>query len=540
MEAAASAITVIVFSLQSTKFVYQAVDDIRDGPSVIAALAGSTKRLEGILQQLKELIDNTSQSQQPSNPARWQALQQKISECSKDMQEASQQLQVLSPNNATQKVGKAWKRVKLSLKEKFFTRLDDRIKGHLAELGLQLQIVSRDARQLQQHTTSETSMRDAKNEISLMSNTLVDRTTENTQEIKLLLASMVTSLAKDADVANGKRVEDSRSLHQSLQENTDTVANRLQQSEQNTQQHIHHGNEQIAARLDRSEAMSTDQCQTILGLLHQILGRGKTEASGATLGDNRSGINNPLDIVNCEDQGKGLSAAIDRLGRFASNTTTIYDSDEAEEIIDDLEHIINALLKYDGENADPTQSNRKRKRCSDDSDPDVQREMKKVRGLLTASRAIEIAGSTAARKDRNSSDQYKKLRRSMKVYEIDDYTAMVSIRSGIDGTSMLIPGTRAAPLRNANGFFEARISILPRKSTQATKISAFFTQRLTQSGFSSAHPGLSFHPMIHDDADIFGAVKAGHVDRMLELFETGKASLHDCDRKGRSLLNVCK
>lgn len=143
MEAVASLTTLIAFSLQSTKFVYQTIDDIQDGPSVITSLVESTKRLEGILQQFLQLINHTSQSQQAQNLTAWKPLQQKVSECTKDMQEASDKLKILNPNDAKQQVDKVWKRVKLSLKDKFFARLDGQIKGHLAELALQLQILNR-------------------------------------------------------------------------------------------------------------------------------------------------------------------------------------------------------------------------------------------------------------------------------------------------------------------------------------------------------------------------------------------------------------
>ncbi|KAL8667126.1 MAG: hypothetical protein Q9168_007345 [Polycauliona sp. 1 TL-2023] len=545
MEAAASVIAVIAFSLQSTKFVYQAVDDIRDGPSVIAALAESTKRLEGILKQLEKLITHASQSQQPSTLATWQALEQKISECSKDMQDASQQVQVLSPNHANQKLGKAWSRVKLSLKEKFFARPDDRIKGHLAELAVQLQIlssesdISRDVRQIQHNTSSEASMRDVNNTISLMSTTLEDRTIENSQQIKTSLASIMTSLANGADVANAKRVEESRSLLQSLQQNAEAVENRVHQSEQNILQHIQLGSEPIVARLDRTDAMSETQTHTIVELLRQIHGCLKIDATVAspTINQSDAKLQNPLHDMtsNCEE--RGLSAAIERLCRFASNTTTVYDAGEAEEIFDDLEHIINSLLNYNARNAEPCQSNRKRKRSADDRDLDVQHEMKKVRGLLTASRAVQVTGSGPARQNVNHQGRRLRTKHSMEVYEMADCTAMVSVRTGMYGSNILMPGVEAIPVRNEHGLFQAHISLLPRQNTRVTKISAFFTQQITDSGFSSPFPGVVFHPIIPDNAEIFKAVMKGDVDWMLELFDAGKASLHDCDSEGRSLLN---
>ncbi|KAL9024191.1 MAG: hypothetical protein Q9196_006697 [Gyalolechia fulgens] len=535
METAASLITLIAFSLQSTKLVYQTIDDIRDGPSVITSLAESTKRLESILQQLLQLINHSGQSQQAHSPTTWKPLQQKISECSKDMQEASHKLDALNPNGAKHQVDRAWKRVKLSLKDSFFTRLDGQVKSHLAELGLQLQIVNTDVRQTQQHHTSETFFRTINNQLSLQSTSLHDHITEKAQGIEASLTTLVTGV----DVADKNRVEESRQLRDSFEQINDTLTSRLNENEQSSRQLVQLSNEQIAAQFDQLHAISADQSQTILELLHQIRGCLKNESSAATPADKESNTKaqDTLDSVTSKDGGGALSAAIDRLCRYTSNTTTTYDSDEADDIIDDLEHIINALLDHDARNSGATHSERKRKRHADNGDPDVPREIKKIRGMLTASRAVEVYGSSLARMGRSNHGTRKGVRHSTEVYEMANCTAVVSIASGTYDKRMLISNTGTGLVRSTRDSYQGNISILPTHSTSATRISVSFTQRLTYSGFSSPHPRLSFHPIIPDNADIFTAVKNGNVDWMLELLGTGKASLHDCDCEGRSLLN---
>ncbi|KAL9003611.1 MAG: hypothetical protein Q9188_003532 [Gyalolechia gomerana] len=365
------------------------------------------------------------------------------------MQEASDKLKILHPNDAKQQVDRVWKRVKLSLKDKFFARLDSQIKGHLAELALQLQIlnshsdISRDARQTQRHQSFEASFRGINNELILQSTSLHNHVAEKAQGLE---ASLMT-LATGVDAADESRVEGSRQLRESLEQIGNTVTNQLNQNEQSSQQHMQLNREQIAAKFDQLRAISANQSQTIVELLHQIHGCLKAQSSAASPVDNTSGtkLQGALDNFTSGDGGRALSAAIDRLSRFASINTTTYDSDEAEDIIDDLECIINALLEHDARSTSATSPNRNLKRHADNRDPDVPNKIKKIRGILTASRAIEI-------------------------------------------------------------------------------------------GFSSPHPKLSFHPIIPFDAQIFSAVQLGDVDGMLELFESGKASLNDCDWEGRSLL----
>lgn len=143
MEAAASLTTLIAFTLQSAKFVYQSIEGIRDGPLFITNSTNSIKQLEGLLQQLLELIRRSEQHRQYHDATSWNLLEEKVSHCSKDLKEASGKLKALSPSDANNRVDKAWKRIKLSLKESFFNRLDALVKNHVAEIELQLHIINR-------------------------------------------------------------------------------------------------------------------------------------------------------------------------------------------------------------------------------------------------------------------------------------------------------------------------------------------------------------------------------------------------------------
>ncbi|KAL8941817.1 MAG: hypothetical protein Q9216_002017 [Gyalolechia sp. 2 TL-2023] len=530
MEAVASLTALITFSLQTTKFVYQALDGIRDGPSVIASLVESTKHVEGILQQLLQLINHNGQSGQ--DPTIWESLQQKISQCSRDMREASEKLKVLSPSNASGQIDRAWKRVKISLKEKFFARLDDQIKSHLAELGLQLQIVNTDIRQTQEHQTSQTSLRGINNELSLQSASLHNHIAENAQGIKASLTTLTTGI----HAADKSRMNESSRLRESLEQIGSTVVDNLNQTEQSSKQYMQLSNQQIAAQFDQVRAMSEDQSRTIVELLGQIYGRLSTVVSADSESDQRAqdGLNDNV----IQATGKDLSTAIDRLCSLASDTTTTYDSDEAEDIIDDLKCIINTLLNQSAESI-ATHSGGRRKRHDDSRDPDVPYEVKKILGVLTASRAVQITRSNSARMPREDLKRQKRTRQSMEVYDMAELEAVVSFKSIAYGKSTAWCDTGKGPMRIVHDTLQGRIQILPKNSDKITKISASFTQQFSRSGSSSPYPRLTFHPIIPDGADIFVAVENGDVTRILELLDNGKASLRDCDCDGRSLLNVC-
>lgn len=141
MEAAAAFIAVITLSLQSTKFVYQTVEEIRDGPSVVKELAERARKLEGLLQRLQQLVQHGGQSARAQDPSVWKPLETKVTQCSSDLQETASKLKALEHDKTKHPLDRAWTRIKVSLKEKDLKRFGDQMQYHVVELGLELQII---------------------------------------------------------------------------------------------------------------------------------------------------------------------------------------------------------------------------------------------------------------------------------------------------------------------------------------------------------------------------------------------------------------
>lgn len=396
---------------------------------------------------------------------------------------------------------------------------------------------SRDAHQTQQHNTSEASIRGISNELSLHSTSLQNHVSEKVHGI----SASLTTMASGNRAADQHRVEESRQLCKSLEQISVNVTNHLNQSEQAIQQQMQSNSEQISSRFDEMHSMSTNQSQVIIGLLHQIQGCLNSKSSAACTTDRKpiEDVENTLDDLTSEDGVGILSTAVDRLCRFATKNTTVYHSDEAEEIIDDLEQIINALLEHDAKIPHAADSGRKRK-CPDDSgEPDVPYEIKKIRGIVTASRAIEVGGSQSKCPRGSNQARSKQIRQSTKIFGMTDCTAVVSVKSGSYSQTTRMSCNETGSVLSALNYLQGNISLLPTHSTKPVKISASFIQQLTCSGFSSPYPRLAFHPIVPEDAEIFHAVNHGDVSRMVELLDCGEASLLDCDSEGRSLLSVC-
>lgn len=143
MEAAAAVIALITFSLQSTKFVYQTIEDIRDGPDVVRQLRERARSLEELLQQLLDLVQHSRQSAQAQDPDIWKPLEQDISQCSDYLQRTADKLKTLDSGKSKHRLKRTWNQVKISLKENDLARISDRVQHHVVELGLQLNIINR-------------------------------------------------------------------------------------------------------------------------------------------------------------------------------------------------------------------------------------------------------------------------------------------------------------------------------------------------------------------------------------------------------------
>lgn len=314
-----------------------------------------------------------------------------------------------------------------------------------------------------------------------------------------------------------------------LRDMSHLVADRTHETQHRFQQGARQLTEEFATRLDKLPSMSTDQYDAIIDRLRRI------ELQGSVLSETVNSLASNSMLSKGEPDGQheetsqsesNLSAAIDRLCNLASSTAQVCYSEDAEEIIDDLGCVLDAILH---QAAGITNGASKRKQCHEDQSQVLYRNIKSVHGLLSASCAIEFGGNISARSVYSSSRAQKVSKCSTGIFDMTDCTAVVSLKTES------YPGVER---RRKQGTLRGSISILPRKSTNRAKISAYFLQRFTGSGFNSLDPILWFHPVVPDNAEIFDAVENGNLDKMLELLNAGKASLRDCDSEGRSLLNV--
>ena len=327
-----------------------------------------------------------------------------------------------------------------------------------------------------------------------------------------------------------------RSTHHSIDE-------RLDQGQAVFKQTTHNMTEHLTAIIAELRNLSKEQFEVIVDRLRQIENR----KSPSLETENLSSFE--LHGVGGHGQAKAepatgdrshLSASLDRLCLLASSKADMCYSLDAEEIIDNLECILDAILLKEREIRPGNLQCKKRMRPEDEEASSRYRGIRRVRGILTASRAIELGNRSNFEFYSRTRQRRSSTRQWVEEYDLDGCTAVVSLKTDDYSTEDYNRGTRGRPTQGIHSQSRGHMSIMSNRgnNTKTIKISARFLQQLTSSSFSSLNPKLMFHPIIPDSAEIFVAVKAGDVDRMVELFNDGKASLHDCDCEGRSLLNV--
>jgi len=290
----------------------------------------------------------------------------------------------------------------------------------------------------------------------------------------------------------------------------------------------------LGSSLDGLSELSTSQYGTIANLLTQIQ---------KTL-DER--LSNPTpnipprspDPAREVDQGcAGLLTSIDRLGALVSEPGAAHSSEAAEAVIQELELILDFLVKKAIARASPVPGT-KRNRAEDKTDLALTTsDIKKMRGLLSLSQSVNMA--QIGPYDKPSDHRYAKVgsQYSRTVWDMQECTAIISCTSRPKNAA---PQRQGFSPRNPIDWFEGTVSLRPKQGSSRKKLLLSFLQRFSSSGFTSLNPTLSFHALLPSDSAIFCAIELGDMTHMLGLLDDKEASLTDCDIEGRSLLSVSR
>ena len=100
--------------------------------------------------------------------------------------------------------------------------------------------------------------------------------------------------------------------------------------------------------------------------------------------------------------------------------------------------------------------------------------------------------------------------------------------------------TRDSPLEGSLCYVEtfSTLRVEPRRQSSGSALAVFFSECWDGRATSTIPPTVLAYKMVNDDAEVFQRIKDDDLDGLIRLLACGKASIHDCDGSGRSLLHV--
>jgi hypothetical protein len=160
--------------------------------------------------------------------------------------------------------------------------------------------------------------------------------------------------------------------------------------------------EQLGDKVQDLSGWSTEQSETsnaMLVLLKQLVS-GKSQlldaASGTASASNNRNARNVEESTETSDEDEdGIRECLDRLCRLAEETDRTVYSEDAETIVDDLQSLLDLLSKA-GKHSRKDKKGKRRRESHDGATNDEalknQREVKRMKGILSASQCISLNG----------------------------------------------------------------------------------------------------------------------------------------------------
>ena len=362
------------------------------------------------------------------------------------------------------------------------------------------------------------------------------------------------------DMVNAEKLKETLDTVSQVNENMQNFNIDSASSHENTRQEI----AQLSTRMTEFSGMSVAQFESLIfkieKLEHQIMTQAnhgplkssviEMSANPDELGTKLATRDAPADevreanqIPKANESESDLKASLQRLCRLADEKEKSTFSTEAQGIIDDVDKMLDAV-HHEVPTPNHKLNKHKRKRMvaeanidsSDSEDLKRKHEIKRVRAVLGASQSIIVNGR-ASRQTAVYGPNYKRnvFHRACRIaggtitVRLDKRTLERSMNDGDDQGEDI-------PTKEIE-VFEAVTSFVP-DTVPSIKVSVMCQQRLTYQGSFLQNPALTFSAVLPNDSEVFLAIKAGDIDKLLQLLTDHKASLSDCDSYGRPLLYV--
>ncbi|KAF5609931.1 uncharacterized protein FSUBG_3712 [Fusarium subglutinans] len=222
-----------------------------------------------------------------------------------------------------------------------------------------------------------------------------------------------------------------------------------------------------------------------------------------------------------------LDDSINRLMRLLEKKPCVVESDDSEELLKDIEHLLECIRN----DAEPVESEGACQNCSQD----VSKELKLMTNIILSSPSMMINQTEATRFWRPAGEQLlisQKPKR--KAFETDDGVITVTTAKRRRKASSESETENAK--NEAKGDFLAKLTYMSKRTKKMLSLSVNQRQLLFSS-FSSMLPSIVVCNIKPKDSPVFDIARNGSVQDLLKLIEGGEAHIHDHDAYGWSLLH---
>ncbi|VUC25257.1 unnamed protein product, partial [Clonostachys rosea] len=484
MEATASVITLIAFSVDSTKLIYNILTGIEDGPESLGLTISSVKILQGALEQLAHRL--AASRQLP--PVEFQI---QVKKCADDLGAFASKLRKFVIQETDSRARKLWKRFKAVLGEKDFERMTEVVGAYASTLNFYMASLSGLDTQHLELLRSDLARADVQRQqqLSAISNSLdhASSTTASTQAmvnqgVQLLAANLNESRAQSE--ANQQEMNNKLSLVldaiQSLAARTN-IATTLESHGVRSQER------EIVRNGSLPDALSTTYHHAVPPLEREV---------PAIILENEK-------VLDC----------INRLCSMTSQDEDTANEETVDSVIEDLQTIVRAVM-------------------SQSKDRTSVRDLRRVSGLLDSAQTLSINGQ-AQRSPRPN--QLARNEQHLEIYEIGNGTLKVRTKRRYLQHHPTEGEKMPEKQRSEVGHTTSTLTFLPNVRT-GTMFSAIIQQQTSAAGFFSPIPFFQANYIRPADSLVFQLVREGRLSEFVELLREGKASLRDHDELGRPLL----
>ncbi|CCT67836.1 uncharacterized protein FFUJ_14543 [Fusarium fujikuroi IMI 58289] len=302
------------------------------------------------------------------------------------------------------------------------------------------------------------------------------------------------------------------------------------------QSHLHHLTIQFHIIQARQMSLTATQSTQILSDLQHL----KEEIaalrinSTATMVTEQGSLSTSGRVTEVDDEEMGcspdtsLDESINRLMRLLEKKPCVVESDDSEELLKDIEHLLDCIRN----DAEPAESEGVCQNCS----PDVSKELRLMANIILSSPSMMINQTDATKRFWRPAGEQLLISQEPKRKAFETEDGVVTVTTTKRHRKSPREGKNEKAKDEARRDFLAKLTYTSKRTKKMLTLSVNQGQLLLNS-FSCMLPCITICNILPINSLVFDTARNDTVQDLVGLFEGGKAGIHDHDINGWSLLH---